>query len=133
MPEFDTPPEAIADVIQAAYERGKAHALIVVAEGATYDAPALAAYFQEHGEQLGFALRVTTLGHVQRGGAPGAFDRLLATRLGAKATDELEAGHYGVLCGLLKGEITTSPYSEVVGRTKGVDPELFKLANVLAK
>ena len=133
VPEFDTTPEAIADVIQDAYERGKAHALIVIAEGAKHDAPALAQYFEEHGEALGFGVRVTTLGHVQRGGAPGAFDRLLATRLAAKATDELEHGHYGVLCGLLKGEVTTTPYSEVVGRTKGVDPQLFELAKVLAK
>jgi 6-phosphofructokinase 1 len=133
VPEFDTTPEGIADVIQDAYERGKAHALIVIAEGATYDAPALARYFDEHGEKLGFGVRVTTLGHVQRGGAPGAFDRLLATRLAARATDELEQGHYGLLCGLLKGEIMTTPYSEVVGRTKGVDPKLFELAKVLAK
>ena len=73
--------------MQSAYDRGKAHALVVVAEGARNNAKELAEYFAEHQERIGFDLRVTTLGHVQRGGAPGAFDRLLATRLGAAAVD----------------------------------------------
>ena len=82
IPEVETDPERLADEIRAAYERGKAHAIIVVAEGARFNAERLSHYFREHQKRLGFELRVTTLGHVQRGGAPGAFDRLLATRLG---------------------------------------------------
>ena len=133
LPEFDTAPEAVADAIQEAYERGKPHALIVVAEGARYDAAELAQYFRDHNEELGFQLRVTTLGHVQRGGAPGAFDRLLGTRLAAHAVKQVAAGNFGVLCGQIKGEITTTPYDEVVSGTKPLDPALFELANVLAK
>lgn len=133
LPEFETPPETIADMIENAYQRGKAHAIIVVAEGAKYDAQELARYFEEHGEDLGFALRVTQLGHVQRGGQPGAFDRTLATRLAAKATEQIEKGEFGVLMGLNKGEITPTPYEDVVGNVKQLDPELFNLANVLAK
>jgi 6-phosphofructokinase 1 len=49
----------------------------------------MAAHLQKHRDVLGFELRVTTLGHVQRGGAPGAFDRTLATRLGVGATEAL--------------------------------------------
>lgn len=133
LPEFETPPETVADLIEDAYQRGKAHAIIVVAEGAKYDAAALAKYFEEHNEDLGFALRVTQLGHVQRGGMPGAFDRILGTRLGAKAVEQIESGEFGVLMGLTKGEITPTPYTEVVGKTKTLDPWLFQLANVLAK
>src|SRR4029079_1645714 len=77
IPEVETHPEQVAKDLRAAYERGKAHAIAVVAEGARYKYRALSRYFQEHSERLGFELRVTTLGHVQRGGAPGAFDRLL--------------------------------------------------------
>jgi len=91
VPEVETDPQEIADSIRVAYERGKPHAIIVVAEGARYNAAGLAAYFQAHAE-LGFDLRVTILGHVQRGGAPSAFDRLLATRLGAAAVERLAAG-----------------------------------------
>jgi len=73
IPEVETHPEQVAKDLRAAYERGKAHAIAVVAEGDRYNARALSSYFQEHRERLGFELRVTTLGHVQRGGAPGAF------------------------------------------------------------
>jgi 6-phosphofructokinase 1 len=133
IPEFETAPEAVADQIELAYKRGKKHALIVVAEGAEYNATKLAQYFKDHGEDLGFSLRVTTLGHVQRGGTPGAYDRLLGTRLAAKATEEIANGNFGVLVGTLKGGITTIPLAEVTAGKKQIDPALFELAGVLAK
>jgi 6-phosphofructokinase 1 len=133
IPEMETDPEAVAAELRAAYERGKPHALVVVAEGARYNAKGLARYFREHRERLGFELRVTTLGHVQRGGAPGAFDRLLASRLGAAAIEHLTRGEYGVLMGLLKGEIEATPLAEVVANKKPLDLRLLELARVLAK
>ena len=133
IPEVETDPEALAAEMRATYERGKAHALVVVAEGAEYNAEGLLRYFQEHRERLGFELRVTTLGHVQRGGAPGAFDRLLATRLGAAATEHLARGEHGLLAGLLKGEIAATPLAEVVANKKPLDLRLLELARVLAK
>lgn len=133
VPEFETDPEALADEIRLAYERGKAHAIIVVAEGASMNAEELARYFEEHKEKLGFALRATQLGHVQRGGMPGAYDRTLATRLGAKATACLEAGESGVIAVQCKGEITTIAHEASVGKSKPLDPELYELARVLAK
>jgi 6-phosphofructokinase 1 len=133
LPEIEADPEAIAVTLRSAYDRGKPHALVVVAEGARYNAQALAAYFQQHRERLGFDLRVTTLGHVQRGGAPGASDRLLATRLGAAAVACLSSGKHGVLVGLNKSEITDSPLSQVVSTKKQLDLDLVKLAGVLAR
>ena len=133
IPEVQTDPEAVAAELRAAYARGKPHALVVVAEGARYNAARLAQYFQEHRERLGFELRVTTLGHVQRGGAPGAFDRLLATRLGAAATEQLARGERGLLVGLLKGEMAATPLAEVVANKKPLDLRLLELARVLAK
>jgi 6-phosphofructokinase 1 len=133
LPEFEVDPEEIAADLRSAYERGKAHALVVVAEGARYNADGLASYFKEHRERLGFDLRVTTLGHVQRGGAPGAFDRLLATRLGAAAVARLGRGEHGVLVGLLRGETATTPLSEVVANKKPLDESLLALVGVLAK
>lgn len=130
LPEVETDPESLATMIEKAYERGKAHAIIVVAEGARYDAEGLAAYFREHA--LGFELRATTLGHVQRGGAPGAFDRLLATRLGAAAVERLCRGEHGVLVGLLQGKVAATPLVEVVANRKPLDLSLFELARVLA-
>lgn len=132
IPEVETDPQSLAQELQASYERGKTHALVVVAEGAKYNAAALVEYFQMNKKDIGFDLRATTLGHVQRGGAPGAFDRLLATRLAAKATDCLARGEVGVLCGLLKGEIATTPLGEVIKHKKTLDANLIDLARTLA-
>lgn len=133
VPEADVDPETIATELHGAYDRGKAHALVVVAEGARYNAVGLAKHFEQHRGRLGFDLRVTTLGHVQRGGAPGAFDRLLATRLGAAATECLARGETGRLLGLVKGDIRATPLEEVVGVPKPIDLSLLKLQRILAK
>jgi 6-phosphofructokinase 1 len=133
IPEVETDPEAIAQEIRKAYERGKPHALVVAAEGARYNAQGLADYFKDQRERLGFELRVTILGHVQRGGSPTFFDRMLATRLGAAAAELAAQGEHGVLVGLVKSEIRTTPLAEVVVRKKPLDPKLLELARVLAK
>lgn len=133
VPEIETDPEIVAAELRSAYARGKAHAIVVVAEGAKYNAEGLARYFKEHRKRLGFDLRVTILGHIQRGGAPGVFDRLLATRFGAAATECLARGESGVLIGLIKGEIAATPLDEVVANRKSLDPGLFELARALAK
>lgn len=133
IPEIETEPEALAQELRGAYERGKTHALVVIAEGAAYNATKLAAYFRENEKRLGFELRVTILGHVQRGGAPGAFDRLLATRLGAAAVGALARGEHGVLVGWIRGQVATTPLAEVAGKVKPLEPELLELARILAR
>ncbi len=133
IPEVETNPEAMAAELRSAYERGKAHAIAVVAEGARYNARALSAYFQKHKERLGFELRVTTLGHVQRGGAPGAFDRLLATRLGVAAVRQIEKKEYGVLVGLRNAGVATTPLEEVISNKKLLDLKLLETARILAR
>jgi len=133
IPEAPCDPEIIAQELRAAYDRGKSHAIAVIAEGAKYKAPEIAAYFKEHHQRIGFELRVTLLGHVQRGGAPGAFDRLLATRLGAGAVDALVRGQSGVLVGLLNGRVSTTPLAEVAHVKKPLDLSLLELARVLAR
>jgi 6-phosphofructokinase 1 len=133
IPEVETDPEALAAELHQAYERGKPHALVVVAEGARYNASRLAEYFRKNEKRLGFELRVTILGHVQRGGAPGAFDRLLATQLGAAAVDCLARGEHGVLVGWIRGAVATTPLAEAARYKKELDPELFELAQVLAR
>jgi 6-phosphofructokinase 1 len=133
IPEVETDPETVAGELSRSYERGKAHALVVVAEGARYNAEALAQYCGQHRDRLGFDLRVTILGHVQRGGAPGAFDRLLATRLGSAAAERLVRGERGVLVGVIKGEIATTPLAEVASGKKALDLSLMELSRTLAK
>ena len=133
IPETTTDPESVATECRKSYDRGKPHVIVVVAEGARYNAEGLAEYFQKHRERLGFELRVTKLGHVQRGGAPGVFDRLLATRFGAAAVEHISQGHQGVLIGLINGEITTTPLADVATKKKSLDLGLFDLASILAQ
>jgi 6-phosphofructokinase 1 len=133
LPEGETDPESVACELRQAYERGKPHAIAVVAEGAKHNAEGLSSYFREHRERIGFDLRVVKLGHVQRGGTPGVFDRLLATRFGAAATDCVAREQYGVVVGLIKREIVATPLAEIVGKKKALDLQLLKLGRVLAQ
>jgi 6-phosphofructokinase 1 len=133
LPEVPTDPERIAAELRACRERGKRHAIVVVAEGAVHNAEKLSAYFREHGERLGFDLRVTQLGHVQRGGDPGAFDRMLATRLGAAAVDCLAKGEHGVLVGWLGGKVVATALDQVVSQKRTLDPDLLSLAHLLVQ
>jgi len=133
IPECPTDPEQVAAEIRRAYERGKPHAIIVVAEGASPNAQGLAQYVEEHHGRLGFELRVTILGYTQRGASPTFFDRMLATRLGVAATDRIAAGTSGVLVGVVKGEVVSTPLDEVVTGKKPLDPRLMEVARVLAR
>ncbi len=133
IPERELTPEQVASEIRTAYERGKLHAMIVVAEGAKNNMDELEAFFKVHKERLGFEIRITRLGHVQRGGMPGAFDRLLATRLGAAATRCLAEGEHNVLVGLKQGDILTTPLAEVVANKKQLDLSLFDLVADLSR
>ena len=133
IPEHEVEPQEVAERLRAAYERGKTHALVVVAEGAQNGAQAMMRHFAEHRDSIGFELRVTTLGHVVRGGVPTAADRVLATRLGAAAVDHLAAGVQSVLVGLLGNAIVATPLADVAGRSKPLDQGLLELARVLAQ
>lgn len=132
LPEAETTPEEVAAVLRDSWSRGKTNGIIVVAEGAKYNAEKLLHWFKENYAD-GFELRATMLGHVQRGGAPGAFDRNLGSRLGAAAAERLINGRHGVVVGLISSKIAETPHPDVIGKTKGIDMELFRLANILAR
>src|SRR5574340_1558451 len=127
VPEHEVEPESVASVIREAYERGKPHAIVVVAEGAKYNAQRMAEYFRQHQDRLGFDLRVTVLGYMQRGGQPTYADRLLGTRLGAAAVEQLAAGCAGVLVGIKGSAIATTPLEQVVTSKKPLDERLLSL------
>lgn len=133
IPEQEVSPEEVAQQLRAAHERGKGHALVVVAEGAKNNARKLIEYFEDHPEGTGFSLRATILGHVQRGANPTAADRMLATRLGEGAVRALEQGETGVLVGLRGNHLVTTPLDQVVGRQKPLDLGLFELARIMAQ
>ena len=132
LPEQELSPAEVAERLRAAYQRGKTHALAVIAEGAKCGVHELMEYYGAHRKSIGFDLRVTRLGHVVRGGIPSAADRVLATRLGAAAVDTLAAGKRGVLAGIVRGDVLVTPLEEITGRTRPADASLLELARVMA-
>jgi len=132
LPESEIQPSQVAERLRDAYRRGKTHALAVIAEGAKCGVHELMEYYAARRAEIGFELRVTRLGHVVRGGAPGAADRVLATRLGAAAIETLAAGTQGVLVGIVKNDVIATPLAEIAGRTRPADASLLELARVMA-
>jgi len=132
-PEFEMEPEVIAAELKAAYEKGKRYALVIVSDGVKNDAEKISHYFREHSEHIGYELRVTILGHVQRGGPPTAFDRLLASQLGAAAVEQIRLDKYGMLVGWRGGKVALTPLSEVVSHKKPLDMNMWNLAKILAR
>jgi 6-phosphofructokinase 1 len=132
VPEVPRTPESIASAVRAAYDRGKRHALVVVAEGAATNAATLTQHFVEHHIDLGFEMRASVLGHMQRGGTPTVADRLLGSALGASAVEHLMRGQHGVVLGKCSGKIVATPLADVVGVVKPLPADLVELAQLLS-
>ncbi len=130
IPEAPFDLEEVAQVVQDAYVQGKNHALIVVAEGAQHGISQIADFLRQH--EVDFDVRVTILGHVQRGGRPSAFDRLLATRMGVTAVNELLAGNSGVMVALKGRKIGTVPLEEATSAQRAVNPKHIDLFNLVS-
>lgn len=131
IPERETSLADVAEAVEDAYARGKTHAIIIAAEGNSLAPQDVVNHLE--GLEVGFKTRLTILGHIQRGGRPGAFDRLLATRMGVKAVESLIAGETSVMVGLGGREITTVALSEVVSRQREANIEYFDMARMLAR
>ena len=150
IPEQPFDVEAVCDAIRHRHEEGKRLAsIVVVSEGATpkegtmelqsgeldaFGHVRLGGVGTRLAEQIeartGYETRVTTLGHVQRGGTPTAFDRVLASRFGVAAIDAVHDGAFGTMVALRAGSIVRVPLAEAVGELKLVDPELYDVARV---
>lgn len=131
IPEVEIEVEEVVRAVDAAYIRGKAHCIIVAAEGWEPGARALYDYLRERREEIGFGVRLTVLGHVQRGGSPTAYDRILATRLGAAAVQALLDGRNGMMVGMIEGHTGLTPLDEAVAFQKELDLELYELCRIM--
>ena len=123
----------VASEVANAYVRGKKHCIITVAAGTQPHAASIADYLSSHRDETGFGVHLSILGHVQRGGSPTAYDRFLATRLGAAAVEQLHQKIDGVLVGLVDGQVACPPLAEVTVCTRGIDESYYELARVLAR
>ena len=131
MPEVPSTVEVVAQSVEDAYRRGKTHAIILVAEGANIHTTELARFIDEM--DVGFDTRVTILGHIQRGGRPTAFDRLLAARMGVKAVDLLLADNTDVMVGLKGMGIVEVPLEEVTTHERPAALSYYEMAKMLAR
>lgn len=131
VPEVPVSVEDVADAVEDAYRRGKTHAIIIVAEGANIRTTDLARMLDDM--DVGFTTRVTILGHIQRGGRPTAFDRLLAARLGTRATTALIEGQSDVMVGLQGRDIELLPLETVLNNPRTANMDYFEMARVLAR
>lgn len=133
IPEVPFELEEVRTGLREAYVKGKAHCIIIVAEGASHRAVQIEDYLEAYKEETGFETRVTILGHVQRGGSPSAFDRILGSRLGAASVENLLEGKSGVMVGLSHGEAVCVSLEEVTAQQKPLDMGLYKIAQILEK
>ncbi|MBX3080654.1 MAG: 6-phosphofructokinase [Anaerolineae bacterium] len=131
IPEKHMELEEIAARLEDAYLRGKNHAIAVIAEGANVKIWDVQKFLEAR--NVGFEVRVTILGHIQRGGSPTAFDRLLATRMGVKAVEYLVDNTCGVMVGLDGREMAAIPLEDVTSKTKSANLEYYALADVLSR
>jgi 6-phosphofructokinase 1 len=129
IPEISYNLREISLKLKEGYQRGKTHCIIIIAEGVgkTYEV----SKFLE--DKIGFETRVTILGYLQRGGSPSAFDRLLASRLGAAAVEHLLKGETSKMVGLMGNKIEATDLEVVLSEQKTISQDLYNLALMLAK
>ncbi|MFH1858549.1 MAG: 6-phosphofructokinase [Candidatus Omnitrophota bacterium] len=125
VPEVTTDIQKVCERICAWKARGKLSSIIVVAEGD--DAGGAFEIAEKLKTMSHFEYRVVVLGHIQRGGAPTARDRILATKLGAFAVDVFLKGERGVMAGEVNGKLCTTPFAETWSRKKPLDTYLWDL------
>lgn len=128
IPEIKYSLPALVDKIERGISRGKASGIIVMAEGAGRSLD-ISDYISK---KIKREVRISILGHVQRGGTPSAFSRGLAERFGLEAVRLLTKGRYNRMVGMQKGIITSTPIAEVLRTEKLVNPQDYKLAQIMA-
>ncbi len=131
-PERPATEEQIAKALEDAYVRGKSHAVAVIAEGAPTKVTKLMDYLSSH-KSVGFEVRLTILGHIQRGGSPTAFDRLLATRMGVNAVKFLMEGKRGVMTAMQGRKIEAVPIEDAIREIRPISESYFEMQRFLSR
>ena len=128
VPEVDFKIEDICNRLKTTQKRGKRHSIIVLAEGV--------GNANDLGKEIikvtGADLRVTVLGHVQRGGCPSVFDRILASRMGVRAVELLLDGKSAKVVGVKDNKIIDMDINEALSMTRSFDKETYEMAKILS-
>ncbi len=129
VPEVEWSLDDICASVTSGVARGKKHSIIVIAEGAAHGF----GLAEDISGRCGHDVRAVVLGHVQRGGSPSAFDRILASRMGAHAVRALVAGESAVAVALRQADTVTYPLPEAYSCMHRLRPEIYQLAQILAR
>lgn len=145
VPEIPVNIFQVCELIEARHKRGKTFSIIVVSEGAQIEGYSkekindlLGRRFGDIGEfvaktieeKTGYETRVSVLGHIQRGGTPTAYDRIIGTQFGIKAVELVTEGRFGHMVSLRDNHLESVDIEQVVKQRKTIDMELYKIANV---
>jgi 6-phosphofructokinase 1 len=146
LPEVPFDLQEVSDFLKRRHESGATASVVVVGEGCSLkgspagDSTKIDEFgharlggigellAKEIERRTGIETRAVVLGHVVRGGAPSAYDRILATRLGVAAVQAVKDGEFGVMVCLRNNALTRVPLSEILGKMNGVDKETITLA-----
>ncbi len=130
VPETKTSIEAVINTLKKGKLKHKSSAIVVVAEG---DEEGNANYIAEKvkKEMPELDIKVSILGHIQRGGSPTAIDRLLASRLGIGAVEGLMNGEKNVMAGLINDQLVYTPFNDTISKQKLIHPDLIRINDIL--
>lgn len=130
IPETKTSVNQLINLLESGFSRKKASSIIIVAEGDEFGAVELAKQITDKFSY--YDTRVTILGHIQRGGSPSCFDRVLASRLGVAAVEALLDGRNNVMVGLINNEIQFTPFTETVKRRQVINEDFLRIVKILS-
>jgi len=130
IPEQNLGRERLINSLKRSKKSGKSSSIVVVAEGdqSGKNIFELAEYVRENLDD--YEVKVTVLGHIQRGGSPSCYDRVLASRLGVGAIDALLAGARGVMIGVANNKVVTVPFEEAIKGDNEIDLDLIRVADI---
>ncbi|HBG87416.1 MAG: 6-phosphofructokinase [Bacteroidales bacterium] len=132
VPEINTDYEKLDDFLKNSYKKQKASSIVIVAEGDKISGGAIKTAKRVRKEHPDYDVRVTILGHIQRGGSPSAYDRISASRMGVAAVKALLEGQSDIMVGMVNDEIVYVPIKMAVKNKKPLSQELFSLIDVLS-
>lgn len=132
IPEQNLGRERLLESLSRSKKSGKSSSIVVISEGDQIGKNifGLADYIKENLTE--YEVRVTVLGHIQRGGAPSCYDRVLASRLGVGAVDALLKGENNVMIGLIHNKVSSVPFSEAIKGSNEIDEELIRVADIIS-
>lgn len=132
VPEVLTPISEVIETLKSGWSRQKSSSIVVIAEGEEAGNAAEIAEKIRQQVQPDIDMRVTTLGHIQRGGIPTAYDRILASRLGLGALEGLMNGEKNVMAGVVNNELVYTPFRDTIRLPKPISEDLLRMVKILS-